>query len=296
MTNPFLEPPQGGTSADGPGPCVLCGGRTHRKIFSKQGYDFVRCAGCELVRLDPIPDEESLAAVYESSYEDGAYATFGEAYEIRLAHAETRLDLVAPHAPEGRWLDVGCSTGAFLDAVSRRGIDIEGFDVSASAVEAARKKGLRAHHAAAETFEPTERYAYITGFDVLEHVVDPAAFLDRLHGWLAPGGRIALTVPDIQSIHARLMGRHWYYYSPPLHITYFNRKTVAKIMEGHRFWPIVIASAPKIMTIDYITSQLATFNPWLHKVVSAASGVLPASLRARELPIPTGEILVVASA
>lgn len=296
MSNPFLEPPRSPGEPGGAGPCILCGGQTHRKLFHKQGYDFLRCRDCGLVRLDPIPTEESLADVYESSYDDGAYATFGAAHAIRLAHAETRVGIVAPHAPEGRWLDVGCSTGAFLEAATRRGIQIDGFDISETAVEAAKKRGLTAYHAAAETFEPKERYAYITGFDVLEHVVDPGAFLERLHGWLAPGGRIALTVPDIASPHARLMGRHWYYYSPPLHITYFDRDTVSKMMESHRFWPIVIANAPKVMTIDYITSQLETFNPWLHRVVSSISGLIPAGLRSRELPIPTGEILVVASA
>jgi SAM-dependent methyltransferase len=260
------------------------------------GYDFVRCGSCSLIRLDPVPDEKALAEVYESSYDGGAYATFGAEYDIRLAHAEARVKIVAPHAPEGPWLDVGCSTGAFLDAVSRRGIDIDGIDVSASAVEVAQKRGFSAFHAAAETFQPERRYSYITGFDVLEHVVDPGAFLDRLHGWLAPGGRIALTVPDIKSVHARVMGRHWYYYCPPLHITYFNRETATKLMENHQFWPIAIANAPKVMTIDYITSQLGYFNPWIHRAVAVATRLVPSSLRQRELPIPTGEILVVASA
>ncbi len=296
MSNPFLDPP---SDPAGPGdapPCILCGSHRRTKVFEKQGYDFLRCGECSLVRLEPVPDEKTLAQVYESSYDDGAYRTFADAHQIRLAHAEARLDIVAPHASEGPWLDVGCSTGAFLDAASRRGIDIDGLDVSASAVETARGRGLNAFHAAAESFEPERRYAYITGFDVLEHVVDPGAFLDRIHGWLAPRGRIALTVPDIKSIHARLMGRHWYYYSPPLHITYFDRATATKMMESHGFYPIAIANAPKVMTIDYVTSQLATFNPWLYRAVSAVSGLVPATLRSRALPISTGEILVVASA
>ncbi len=284
------------STAAGTGACALCGGTSYRRLFHKQGYDFVRCDACRLVRLDPVPDENTLAAFYEASYDGGAYGEWGAKYDIRLAHARTRVGIVEPHAPDGPWLDIGCSTGAFLDAASRRGIDIDGIDVSESAVGVARERGLRAFHASAETFTPTRKYAYITGFDVLEHVPDPAAFLDRLHDWLAPGGRVALTMPDIASVHARLMGRHWYYYAAPYHITYFDRDTASRLMERHGFHPISIASAPKVMTIDYITAQLEFFNPWLHRVVATASRLVPASIRTRELPISTGEILVVASA
>lgn len=276
--------------------CILCGSERHRTLFRKDGYDFVRCADCSLVRLAPVPTEDELARVYEESYDSGAYAEFGAADDIRRLHAATRFDLVAPHAPEGRWLDLGCSTGAFLEAASQKGIDIEGIDVSPSAVAQATARGQRAFHAAAETFEPERPYAYITGFDVLEHVPQPGALLDRLHEWLAPGGRIALTVPDIRSVQARIMGRHWYYYSAPFHITYFHRATVTRLMEQHRFWPIVLTSAPKVMTLDYITTQLGTFNPWLHRVAEATGRIVPDPIWRRVLPIPTGELLVVASA
>lgn len=300
MSNPFLDPPSPpDANARAPGdaaPCVLCGGRTQKKIFDKQGYDFVRCAGCSLVRLDPIPTEEALAEVYERSYDGGAYASWAAQADIRLAHARTRVGLVRPHAPDGPWLDVGCSSGAFLEAVSGEGIDIDGIDVSGVAVEGCRERGLSAFHASAENFEPERRYAYVTGFDVLEHVVDPGAFLERARGWLAPGGRIALTVPDVDSIHARMMGRNWYYYAPPLHVTYFNRDTVTRLMRKHDFEPLEVMAAPKIMTIDYITRQFEFFNPALYRVVAALARLVPAGLRRRELPFSTGEILVVATA
>ena len=300
VSNPFPEPRRDAAAPPRPPrtpqPCILCGGRQHQSLFEKQGYDFLECRDCSLVRLDPVPDPQTLTEIYESSYAEGAYAVFAAADEIRLAHAKTRVDIVAPHAPDGPWLDVGCSTGAFLEAAGQRGIDIDGIDLSAVAIRAAQSRGLSAFHATVENFEPPRPYSYITGFDVLEHLIDPGDFLDRVRNWLVPGGRIALTVPDIASPHARLMGRHWYYYAAPLHITYFNRKTATKIMEDHGFSSIEIVRAPKVMTIDYVTAQFEFFNPWLHRIVAAVSHLLPASVRTRELPMPTGEILVAASA
>ena len=299
VSNPFPEPRRDAArpapSRSEVDPCILCGGARRRRLFHKQGYDFLRCEACSLVRLDPIPRPETLAEIYESSYTDGAYAVFAAADDIRLAHARARVDIVAPHAPPGPWLDVGCSTGAFLEAAAQRGIEIDGIDLSEVAVHAARSRGLSAFHASVESFEPPRRYAYITGFDVLEHLIDPGGFLERVREWLEPDGRIALTVPDIASPHARLMGRHWYYYAAPLHITYFNRQTAARMMNDHGFSSIEIVRAPKVMTIDYIGSQLETFNPGIHKLFAIGTRLLPRALREREFPIPTGEILVVAS-
>ena len=295
-----LSDPDGGsrTATSPPGqsaPCVLCGESRSNTLFTKNGFDLVRCPSCTLVRARPIPTEEQLAQIYEASYREGGYAVFAAADEVRLAHARTRLGLVAPHAPPGPWLEAGCSSGAFLECATRSGIDIDGFDISQVAIDAAQERGLSARTASADTFIPRRKYAYVCAFDVLEHVTDPGAFLEQARGWLAPGGSLALTIPDIGSVHARLMGRHWYYYAPPLHLTYFDRRTIGRILEKHGFTPSLLRSAPKPLTLDYAIGQFANFNPTLHRVVSGLGRLVPAFVRRRELPLSTGEILVVAT-
>ena len=63
-----------------------------------------------------------------------------------------------------------------------------GLDLSAVAVEAARSRGLRATQIAADDFVPARRYACITAFDLVEHLIDPNPFLARVRDWLAPTG------------------------------------------------------------------------------------------------------------
>ncbi len=174
--------------------------------------------------------------------------------------------------------------------------DAEGIELSAVAVEAARSRGLRATQIAADDFVPARRYACITAFDLVEHLIDPNPFLARVRDWLAPGGRLAITVPDIRSAQARVMGRHWYYYAPPVHVNYFDRDTIVRLLARHGLTTVQIGGAPKVMTIDYVLQSLAAFNPLLHRGASVLGSLTPAALRRRPLRIPVGELLVLAHA
>ncbi len=277
-------------------PCPLCASTKSRRLFRKYDYELRRCAACRLVRIHPLPSPEALARIYDASYASGAYADFARASDVRMATAHARVATIRPHVAPGPWLDVGCSTGALLAALLEAGLEAEGIELSSEAVAQARARGLAATCASADTFEPTRRYACVTAFDLVEHLIDPGAFLSRLRGWLVPGGRLVITVPDIASPAARLMGRHWHYYAPPVHITYFDRDTIERMLARHGLHTLSISTSPKILTIDYALEQLRVLSPTLGRAVAPLGRLLPAGLRRRPLGFPVGEILVVAPA
>src|SRR5262245_44820592 len=187
------------------------------------------------MRLVPLPAREALTAFYDQSYRSGAYATFASADAVRMATAAARLAAVQPLAPPGPWLDVGCSTGSSLRAAAAQGIEAEGIELSAAAVETARSAGLQVERVSAEDFRPRRSYACVTAFDLLEHLLEPGALLARLRSWLLPGGCLAVSVPDTKSLAARLMGRHWYFYAPPFHVQYFDRSSLTALLARHGF-------------------------------------------------------------
>jgi SAM-dependent methyltransferase len=276
--------------------CALCGAVDLHPLFVKQGWAFARCAGCGLVALRPLPDPIEHERHTEASYAHGAYALFSAADRIRAAIAAHRLGIVRPLAPPGPWLDVGCSSGAFVAAAGAAGIDIEGIERSAAAIARARSHGLPVHHATVEGFVPTRRYAVITAFDLLEHLRDPVALVRRAGRWLVPGGLLAVTVPNVDSLAARLMGRHWYYYVPPEHVHYFRPATLRRLLETGGLGTIAVRPAFKPLSLEYAAAALAQFNVRLGAAARLAVGVLPRALRARSLPIPVGELLATARA
>ena len=39
--------------------CPLCNSFTDHRLFSTNGYDLLRCGECELIFIDPFPDNEA---------------------------------------------------------------------------------------------------------------------------------------------------------------------------------------------------------------------------------------------
>lgn len=112
-----------------------------------------------------------------------------------------RTGWVDSHVAErGRLLDVGCGAGLAAEAFARLGYDVLGIDAAADpvATAAAHAEGagltLAYRVATAETLV-TEgaRFPVITALEVIEHVSDPARFLQVLADLLEPGGSLFLS-------------------------------------------------------------------------------------------------------
>jgi 2-polyprenyl-3-methyl-5-hydroxy-6-metoxy-1,4-benzoquinol methylase len=279
--------------ATSPAACIVCGGTAWTPRFTKRGWPFARCAGCGLTSLDPLPSMDDLARHHDASYTDGRYAAFARAHAARTAVARHHLARVRPLAPDGPWLDLGCSTGAFLAVLAEAGLRAEGVELSAVAAAEARAQGFTVHQGPVETFTPRQPFAVVTAFDVVEHLPDPAPLLARAASWLLPGGVLALTLPDAASWTATLMGRHWFYYTAPDHVHYFTPRTITRLLARSGFEAICVTPTRKPLPLDYAAEQLRHLVPPLAPLATAlawvARGPLPSAI-----PLPLGEMLVTA--
>ncbi|MCX8135068.1 MAG: class I SAM-dependent methyltransferase [Roseococcus sp.] len=184
-------------------PCALCGSAqtlplcAHDRRLKRLGS--VICAGCGLIRTDPMPTEEELAAYYRHHYRMD-YQLVGSKPPRRhlvrsRAEAARRVALLAPVlGPGARVLDYGAGSGEFLEAGAAAGWAMEGVEPGEAYAAHARRRGVTVHAALPEGAGP---YDAITAHHVFEHLRDPLAVLRRLAAALTPGGVVYLSVPDM---------------------------------------------------------------------------------------------------
>ena len=105
-------------------------------------------------------------------------------------------------------LDVGCGAGLLTEPLARLGGKVRGIDASPEVIEVAREHskamGLDIGYHAADVMEVEGQFDLITCMEVIEHVVDPAAFVSALARRLAPGGLLVMSTPNATS-WSRLM-------------------------------------------------------------------------------------------
>jgi 2-polyprenyl-3-methyl-5-hydroxy-6-metoxy-1,4-benzoquinol methylase len=182
-------------------------------------YRLMRCSDCSYVWLKEPPKPEEMGRHYGALY-DSFIARAGEHSPGRW---QSRQKAIFPHKQRGDLLDLGCSSGSFLDSMKGDAWRLHGIEMSSKAAQAAREK------TGAEIFcgdilsapFPEESFEVITCFDVLEHVYEPQKVLAKISQWLKPGGIFYTLVPNIDSGEARVFKTYWYGLELPRHLSHF---------------------------------------------------------------------------
>lgn len=217
------------------------------RLFGAPGtWSVRRCPKCQLGWADPQPIIEDIGKLYANyfTHETGAadaqisspgkraikrLAAFGMPWRSKALLSDCRY--LARRKP-GRLLDVGCGGGAFLAGMAKRGWNCTGVEFDEDAVTAARKHGLTVHHGSLEEQRfSANSFDGITLSNVIEHLPDPAGTFAELRRILAPGGRLVLITPNINSLGHSAFGRCWRGLEPPRHLFLFNRKTLGAFAE-----------------------------------------------------------------
>jgi len=152
---------------------------------------------------------------------------------------QDRQDLIALLPPNRHFtkvLDIGCGVGKSGGALllDQRADWVTGIELMAEVAQQARNHLSEVFSLSIEADElPFQAHEFdlILAADVLEHLVDPWLAMQRISGWLKPGGLALFSIPNIQhwrGVWAVLSGR-WFYRDQGLfdktHLRFFSRQT-----------------------------------------------------------------------
>jgi SAM-dependent methyltransferase len=239
--------------------CHVCGGMEavilpFRYAFRGRHLHGVRCLSCSLVYVEPQPSLDEIAALYDEEYFTECSETCGahgrDAYMVMAQEAGPEREaaarlldarIVRHLGRKGRFLEVGCGPGFFLDAMRGQGWEVQGLEISRYAVEhATRTLGLPVVQGVVSDGRFADRSldAIFLG-DVLEHLPDPRRSLEIMKSWLRPGGILVVAVPSTMNLLSarlglalyRARGRFKTLRIPPYHLFEYAPRSLRATLE-----------------------------------------------------------------
>lgn len=182
---------------------------------------------------------------------------------------------VAPFLPpvHERILEIGCGEGRFRANISGP-CEYVGVEPSPQAAEVARGVLDSVHTGIYDEVAdrlPLAHFDLVICNDVIEHMPDHDAFLERVKAHMRPGAWLVGSVPNVRYINnvwELMVGRDWRYRDHGIldstHLRFFTMKSWRRALEGHGY------------------------------VVEAAEGVNPIYLGANPLKVAAKNLLITA--
>ncbi len=263
-------------------------------------YELARCESCgTAVTLAPVPVQAHEAGAYGGGVPRGA----GIAAPVLRAFDRRRLRQLARAGaiPPGRLLDVGAGRGRFVAQARAAGWYAHGIEPSRRGVEGARALGIELVSAGIDDAEvPAASLDAASLWHVLEHVEDPGAALDRIAGWLRPGGMLVVGVPNLASVQARLGGGRWYHLDVPRHRTHFTTAGLQTLLQSHGLQPVstchLLAEHNPFGLWVSLVSRATRVPSWLYHALKRNAPLRSRDALITVLALPLAPLAVLAEA
>lgn len=243
--------------------CVICGGSKFeefkdgsRNLHLEDPLKIVRCAGCGVLFMNPRPSEVSRRQIFENEKPPGferyltKLAKYGSVTEQRLPLFRKRVSMLLGHVRSESIsvLDIGTSSGEFLQAAKELGCEASGVEPSSDGVRIAKGKGLSVFQSSAEELPFSDNtFDVVHSNHVFEHLADPQKACMEAFRVLKKGGIFFLEVPNqfdnINFFRYRVVG------SVPIrdqnvrsihHLFFFSRISMKKLLLNAGFSDITV--------------------------------------------------------
>jgi SAM-dependent methyltransferase len=219
--------------------CPVCGVQNEfpslckAHLGSDKIFDLLECSECRVRYIYPEPTYDDLLLLYSDGY-------YGSDWYKQQGYGMAFARSVLNRLPAGRFLDVGCGLGYFLDGVRQNSEwEVEGIELGETEARYAREVlGIEVHsNGFSELADSSCDYVQIK--NVLEHVTDPAKLMHECRRVIKPMGTLHLWVPNGPVDSADLIsfyqseGRPGF--SKSGHLFFFSQRSLRLLIENSGF-------------------------------------------------------------
>jgi 2-polyprenyl-3-methyl-5-hydroxy-6-metoxy-1,4-benzoquinol methylase len=251
--------------------CV-CANQSELKIednILRNSYSLATCGKCNFKFTYPRPNIDFLIDYYNSISSVRFYKFSNERC---IKDSKGIYSDIKKYKPEAKTvLEIGGSTGYYLNGLKLRGYDVIGSELSADAVKLAKEwYNIKMYEA---EFPPT---SYEGSFDVIiihhviEHVIDPINFIAVAKKYLSKNGIIIIETPNVNSIGIKMFGRHYPVFCPPGHLNYFSITTIKELLGNGSVAKLITTSnsGQSLYNFANATLSLLSIKRLMNNVIS----------------------------
>ncbi len=208
---------------------------------SHESFAIWQCRQCTLRFTQDVPDAASIGPYYRSD-EYISHSNTNKGLVNRLYHLvrnqtlldKFRLIASATRKRQGKLLDIGAGTGAFVGHMQQNGWEVTGLEPDETAREKARTDHRVVLLGTDELFKlAPDSFDAITLWHVMEHVHDLHPYVEQLKALVRRNGRIFIAIPNYTSYDARVYREAWAAYDVPRHLYHFSPDAMEALLDQH---------------------------------------------------------------
>ena len=174
-----------------------------------------RCTNCNLKFKYPVADTETYNSLYDNN--------FTETWDSpTLRYDQQKVLENLPKLTEEKILDYGCYSGGLLEHIQSN--YKYGIEVNSSAAKRATEVSGATVYRDVESMPTWLIFDRVIAMDVIEHMVSPRKFLEKLLSVTNDNGSIYITTWDADNFLWGIHKENWWYSSFNKHIAFVSRK------------------------------------------------------------------------
>jgi len=242
--------------------CPVCNSENYIFIFSKEGGTYVKCQDCTMIYLNPVFTDEALLTYYQSNHTEQSEVVESDTDNFYTDIYNGGLNSIEKINPNiSNILDIGCSSGTFLDLARLRDITTYGVELNKAEFEFAKNKNHNVFNELLENITFDTKFDAITLWDVFEHIIDGEFYLNFMKKLLNNNGIIFLQIPSSDSLAAKILQEHCNMFDGLEHVNLYGIETIKKL--AHKCNLEVLNMKTVISEIGVINNYLGYENPYL---------------------------------
>lgn len=231
--------------------CTLC--KTTQVIqlnnsirnMDSSDYHMFACSKCGTHFIYPEIQEKQLQEYYDGKFRCEVHTKtyydmdrLNQLFDYHSIEARERVERIGNQIKKiDDVLEIGCSTGYFLNAIKEKVKSVSGTEWDHQALEYIQDRFQGDIQTAQNPEEFNRKFDKIFMFHVLEHISDPVSYLENLKKILKPEGKIYIEVPNVGDIMIKTFHCNSFadFYYKKAHIFNFNEVGLAYIFDKSKF-------------------------------------------------------------